>query len=182
MSGPGALKHPQAPSLCFAKMPASPGGRLGGIHRRYRSFLALKTVLAVAIPALLWMEAAAVLGERMEGGVRLPFSGVLPALAFLPVCACAIWWSFADRRRRCPACLQRLSVPVSMGAWAGVPDPATTELVRDFGHGWLCDRRQKPIVCPTSYSAKHPLGPCLPWRQPGSERQKASVTVADCPS
>lgn len=117
----------------------SRGGPLpAGRGWRYRSFLALKTVLAVAIPALLWMEAAAVLREQMEGGVRVLLTGVLPALAFLPVCACAIWWSFADQRRRCPVCLQRLSMPVTMGSWASVLDPATTEMVCDLGHGSLC--------------------------------------------
>jgi hypothetical protein len=104
---------------------------------RYRSFLALKSILAVAIPALLWVEAAAVLGARTEGSVRL-LTGAVPALAFLPVCACAIWWSFADQRRRCPVCLQRLGMPVRMGSWASVLDPATTELVCDSGHGSLC--------------------------------------------
>jgi hypothetical protein len=92
----------------------------------------------VAIPALLWMETASVFRQRLEGGVRLEFAGVLSALVFLPVCACAIWWSFADQRRRCPVCLQQLGMPVTMGSWASVLDPATTELVCDSGHGSLC--------------------------------------------
>ena len=104
---------------------------------RYRSFLALKSLCAVAIPSMLWIEAASVLRQRTESGVSLLLTAVLPALAFLPVCACAIWWSFADQRRRCPVCLQRLSMPVTMGSWASVLDPATTELVCDFGHGSL---------------------------------------------
>jgi hypothetical protein len=116
----------------------SRGGSLpSGRGWRYRSFLALKSVLAVVIPALLWMEAAAALRQRMEGGVGLLLAGVLPALAFLVACACAIWWSFADQRRRCPVCLQRLGMPVTMGSWSSVLDPAVTELVCDFGHGSL---------------------------------------------
>ncbi len=117
----------------------SRGGPLpSGRGWRYRSFLALKTILAIAIPALLWMEAATVLRGRMEGSVWLPLTGIVPALAFLPACACAIWWSFADQRRRCPVCLQRLSMPVTMGSWASVLDPAATELLCDLGHGSLC--------------------------------------------
>ena len=123
----------------------SRGGSLpSGRGWRYRSFLALKTILAVAIPALLWIETAAVLRQRMEGSVRLLLTGVLPALAFLVACACAMWWSFADQRRRCPVCLQRLSLPVTMGSWGSVLDPATTELVCDSGHGSLCVPESTP--------------------------------------
>jgi hypothetical protein len=104
---------------------------------RYRSFLALKTMCAIVIPALLWTEASSVLRQRTEGGASLPLTAVLLALVFLPACACAIWWSFADQRRRCPVCLQLLGMPVTMGSWASVLDPATTELVCDSGHGSL---------------------------------------------
>jgi len=117
----------------------SRGGPLpSGRGWRDRSFLALKTAFCVAIPSILWVESAAILRPWAEGSVGLLLTGVLPALAFLPMCACAIWWSFADQRRRCPVCLQRLSMPVTMGSWASVLDPATTELVCDFGHGALC--------------------------------------------
>jgi hypothetical protein len=57
--------------------------------------------------------------------------------AFVFICAFAVWWSFADQRGRCPVCLQLLTLPVSIGSWSSVLDPATTELVCDSGHGSL---------------------------------------------
>ena len=50
----------------------------------------------------------------------------------------AVMWSLDDQRHRCPVCLQRLSMPVRIGSWASVFEPATTEWICETGHGWLC--------------------------------------------
>ncbi len=104
---------------------------------RYSSFFSLKTLFAVIIPPLLWIElGAAVLARLPEGGLAI--FGVVFNLASMLGCALALWWSFADQRRRCPVCLQRLTMPVSMGSWGSVFDPATTEFLCEAGHGSLC--------------------------------------------
>jgi hypothetical protein len=51
--------------------------------------------------------------------------------------ACALAWVFADQRRRCPECLGLLALPVTIGSWASVLEPVSTELVCEQGHGSL---------------------------------------------
>jgi hypothetical protein len=106
---------------------------------RYGAFLALKTLMVVAIPLLAWIEVAAALGARLpEGGVRDLLAGPVLTVAFILGSALAMLWSFADQRRRCPVCLYSLAMPVTMGSWGSVFDPVTTELLCDSGHGSLC--------------------------------------------
>lgn len=105
---------------------------------RYWSFLTLKTLFLVAIPALLWVQVSGALVASAHVGVVRGLVVVMATLAFVFVCAFAVWWSFADQRGRCPVCLQLLAMPVSLGSWSSVLDPATTELLCDSGHGSLC--------------------------------------------
>jgi hypothetical protein len=109
-------------------------------HRwRYGAFLALKTLLAVAVPLLAWIEASAALRAWLpESGLADILAGWVLTAAFVLGSALAMWWVFADQRRRCPVCLYRLAMPVTMGSWASVLDPVTTELLCDAGHGSLC--------------------------------------------
>jgi len=106
---------------------------------RYWSFFSAKTLFAILIPALLWIETAPTLNTLPPGGglpgnlARLVF-GIL----FMFACGFGMWWSFADQRRRCPVCLQRLTLPVSLGSWSSVFDPPATELLCAAGHGSLC--------------------------------------------
>jgi hypothetical protein len=60
------------------------------------------------------------------------------ALLFLAACCFAVWWSFADQRQRCPECLERLALPVTIGSWSSVLEPVTTEFLCESGHGSLC--------------------------------------------
>jgi hypothetical protein len=105
---------------------------------RYWSFFALKTLSAVLIPSLLWIELGAVISTRTPDSGFGVLLRVLFPLVFMLGCACALWWSFTDQRRRCPVCLQRLAMPVSIGSWASMFEPATTELLCEAGHGSMC--------------------------------------------
>jgi hypothetical protein len=106
---------------------------------RYWSFLALKTGMLAAGLSLLWVEASGALRGRIPAGVAQDLvCVVLVSIVYFVACACAVWWSFSDQRRRCPVCLQRLTMPVTMGSWGSVLDPATTEFLCDSGHGSLC--------------------------------------------
>jgi hypothetical protein len=91
---------------------------------RYCRFLLAKTVLLTAIPALAWIESR--------------WSGFMFAVPFLAACSLGFWWSFADQRRRCPECLARLAMPVTMGSWSSVLEPVATEFLCESGHGSLC--------------------------------------------
>jgi hypothetical protein len=111
------------------------------VRRGWRplAFFFAKAALAIAIPWTAWVEGAAWIHAawpeqtgRPEVGLALLFS------AFLASCSCALWWSFLDQRRRCPVCLQRLTMPVRLGSWGSVLDPAATEMLCDSGHGMLC--------------------------------------------
>ncbi|MGE5645549.1 MAG: hypothetical protein ACM336_07145 [Acidobacteriota bacterium] len=63
---------------------------------------------------------------------------LLPPLLFLPACALAVLWCVSDQRRRCPVCLHRLAMPVTVGSWSSsFLDPAMTELLCENGHGAL---------------------------------------------
>ena len=106
---------------------------------RYWPFLALKTLFLVAIPALLWAEIGSAVFSSMPASLlRFILVVVVLAPAFVVTCAFAAWWSFADQRARCPVCLQLLTMPVTIGSWSSVLEPAATELVCDSGHGSLC--------------------------------------------
>jgi hypothetical protein len=105
---------------------------------RYGRLLTAKTLLLVAIPALGWVEASSAI--RKLGPADAPeiwLAATLSTVVFLPACAFAFWWSFADQRRRCPQCLQLLAMPVTIGSWSSVLDPVTTEFLCESGHGSL---------------------------------------------
>ena len=113
--------------------------RPSGHGWRYWLFLTVKTFALAALPTLAWVELGSSIGRAMPPGVArgLLFAIALP-VAFVFAFAVILWWSFADQRRRCPVCLQRLSLPVTMGSWGSVLDPAATEMLCDSGHGALC--------------------------------------------
>jgi hypothetical protein len=96
---------------------------------RYWRFLASKTLLLVLIPSLLWIESGRFVPIPARPAVML---------LFLAACSFAFWWSFADQRSRCPVCFERLALPVTLGSWSSVLEPATTEFLCEFGHGSLC--------------------------------------------
>ncbi len=142
---------PRPPETWWAPLPSSqlPGYLLGiafaiavgaflvarqqaiGLHHswRYWRFLALKTLLLVLIPSLLWIESGRFVPIPARAAVTL---------LFLAACSFALWWSFADQRSRCPVCFERLALPVTLGSWSSVLEPATTEFLCEFGHGSLC--------------------------------------------
>ena len=63
---------------------------------------------------------------------------LIPTLTFLAVCALATLWCVVDQRKRCPVCLSRLALPVTLGSWSSsLLDPVTTEFVCERGHGSL---------------------------------------------
>ena len=111
---------------------------LGSRGWRYWQFLALKTSAVLLTVPLLWIEVGAAIRSHLPGAASVLLGGLLFTLAFIVAFAWALWWSFADQRRRCPVCLQRLAMPVRIGSWASMFEPPTTELLCEEGHGSLC--------------------------------------------
>lgn len=115
-------------------------GRLP-LHRygwRYWLFLAAKMLLATVVLILLWIEGGSALRARIPSQMpRVLLGGIALALLFVAAFGWTVRWCLADQRRRCPVCLRRLAMPVSVGSWASVFDPAITEMLCDEGHGSL---------------------------------------------
>ena len=113
----------------------------------YWAFLAFKAaVVAILIPVL-WVEGLAILTgwlPRREGSMALKALGSL--FLYVPLLACALGWAFTDQMRRCPVCLKLLAMPVRIGSWSSVLEPATTELLCEDGHGTLCVHETDPTA------------------------------------
>ena len=111
---------------------------LGRYGWRYWSFLVLKTIAVMVLVPLLWIETGTAMRAHLPSApLRVLVGGLLFTMVFMAAFGCALLWSFADQRRRCPVCLQRLAMPVTMGSWASVFEPVTTELLCEEGHGSL---------------------------------------------
>jgi hypothetical protein len=97
---------------------------------RFWWFLLAKTILLLTLLVTVWLE--------LMLGIHDPVTGLLSSWVFLLVCVFAAIMILLDQRRRCPVCLHRLSLPVSMGTYSSpLLDPASTELLCDQGHGVL---------------------------------------------
>jgi hypothetical protein len=112
---------------------------LGRYGWKYWLFLAVKLVSVMVLLPLIWIEGNAALRHHVvfsrEAG--LVFGWLAWTLAFLGAVGIGVLWVFADQRRRCPVCLGRLAMPVTLGSWASIFDPVTTEMLCDEGHGAL---------------------------------------------
>lgn len=105
---------------------------------RYGCFLAVKTASLLVLVALLWIEGGTALRAHIHNGALRVWGGGLGlTLGFIFVFGCAFAWSFDDQRRRCPVCLRRLTMPVTIGSWGSMFEPAITELLCGDGHGAL---------------------------------------------
>ena len=105
---------------------------------RYNAFFAAKTIAIVVLVPVIWIELAPVIrAMRPPGEFWRLLIALISRLAFVVGFACAVGWSVSDQRRRCPVCLGRLSLPISIGSRASVFDPATTEFLCENGHGSL---------------------------------------------
>ncbi len=124
--------------ICGAALVSRGLPRPSGRGWFYWTYLAAKTGFAILIPTLLWVELsqrAGVVTSVMT--VRVLLAGILLPITYLLATACALRWIFADQRLRCPVCMQLLSMPVTLGSWGSILDPASTEMLCDSGHGTL---------------------------------------------
>jgi len=105
----------------------------------YWSYFLLKTASVFLATAVLWIEGGAAVRARvlLPDGAGIT-AGALFWVLSMPGFGIVMGWSFRDQRRRCPVCLSRLSLPVPVGSWSSVLEPAAVELLCDRGHGSLC--------------------------------------------
>lgn len=102
------------------------------------SLLLFQVMAAHLLASLLWMEAGfAIRSHLTRGWLHYGVGGFGLAVTYIILVGRATLWSLADQRCRCPVCLHRLMLPVAMGSWASIFDPAATELVCEEGHGSL---------------------------------------------
>jgi hypothetical protein len=114
---------------------------LRGHSSRYRAFLLFKTLSLATIAVLLWVEGGATLrGYLANPTLRVLAGGVMPAVFAASMCW-AMLWSVADQQHRCALCLRRLVMPVRMGSWGSVFEPAAIEWVCEDGHGAFCEQQ-----------------------------------------
>ncbi|HEY1338280.1 MAG TPA: hypothetical protein VGF59_12255 [Bryobacteraceae bacterium] len=103
---------------------------------RYWTFLAAKIAALAVIAPLVWIEC----GARFRGFIHAPqarilVGGILLSWIYITGVGVAVMWCLADQRRRCPVCLRRLVLPVTIGSWASMFEAVSTELLCDRGHG-----------------------------------------------
>jgi len=106
---------------------------------RHWAFLLIKTAAAMTLLPLAFIELGYLFRSLFssEGG-RVLIGGLGPVFALIVGQGAAIYWCLSDQRRRCPVCLRLMTLPVAVGSWASMFDPATTELLCEEGHGALC--------------------------------------------
>ncbi len=110
--------------------------RLGGWF--YRSFFLLKILFIVVLLPLVWIETSAALRGFFPGDERVAvFSSVALAWAYVSALGVALAWCVNDQRHRCPVCLRILGLPVTIGSWASIFEPCSTEMLCEDGHGTL---------------------------------------------
>jgi hypothetical protein len=111
---------------------------LGRFGWRYWAFLAGKLLAVMTVLPLVWIEGnAALRAHLVRPELGLVLGWLAWTLAFLMAFGCGVIWVFTDQRRRCPVCLGRLAMPVTLGSWASVFEPVTTEMLCHDGHGSL---------------------------------------------
>jgi len=102
--------------------------------RGWKYYLALAARLLLTLGALSALHM--VLGRFWLNSRWLP--SFLPWWLFLAACTVAAIVVVRDHLGRCPVCLSRLRMPVSLGNWSSVVmDPPGTEYVCPRGHGLL---------------------------------------------
>ncbi len=150
-SGYKSIRPPRANPLFLYAFPVVvsliAGGALVGLRRlawkgygwRYWTFFAVKTSMLAAVCWLLWVEGGAAVRARLHPEMlRILVGGLACSLALIVLFCRTLAWCVADQRVRCPVCLRRLAMPVSLGSRSSVLDPAKTELLCSAGHGSLC--------------------------------------------
>jgi hypothetical protein len=115
---------------------------------RYWSFLGGKIAVWLGIVIAVWIEIAAAVPMEFITGLAFNW-------AFFVLCACTVYWGFHDQRRRCPVCLMRLALPVTIGSWSSsLLEPVSTEFLCERGHGALCiPETQSSVAEPDSWTA-----------------------------
>jgi hypothetical protein len=106
---------------------------------RYWSFLSFKLTGVLILGPLYWIEGGSWLRTVLPSeGARVIFGGLFLSVGFVCAFGYGVMWCLRDQRLRCPVCLRRLTMPVTLGSWASMFEPAATEMLCEEGHGALC--------------------------------------------
>ena len=104
---------------------------------RWWAFFVTKSVLLLVSTCLLaWGSIHAVAGYLV--GSAFPMADGLALWLFLILSIVPLSWSIRDQQKRCRVCLQRLGIPIRIGAPGNILfDWSGTEMVCPSGHGVL---------------------------------------------
>src|ERR1035437_8429054 len=135
VSGPVKTLIPAWLCLVLASALFALAGRRRGLG--YRAFWAAKAAFSLTVLLFAWIEfGGSLLG--VEPGDTLLGAGALSLWLSLAAPGFALWWSWADQRKRCRSCLARLSMPARMGYGARMLfETGGTEMLCPKGHGRL---------------------------------------------
>jgi hypothetical protein len=104
---------------------------------RFWVYLAAKSGFVAAALTAMWLEIGSPFAIGLSGWAD-PAPAWLMIWWFFTATVLLVWWALRDQKRRCPVCLGRLEMPVTIGSY-GSPmlDPVSTELICPRGHGAL---------------------------------------------
>jgi hypothetical protein len=112
-------------------------GHWSGELGRYWLFLAAKSVLLLGGLTILAVELAARNALALHSPYKFALSLLIDWASILGTLL-VLRWAILDQSRRCPVCLRRLGMAVTLGSWSSsLIEPASTELLCDQGHGAL---------------------------------------------
>jgi len=104
----------------------------------YSAFFAAKLAAVLSFVPAGWLEFhALILAHRPHAELPFILSALSSVVIYIVGLTSALRWCYIDQSLRCPVCLKLLNLPVAIGSWSSVFDPANTELVCDDGHGSL---------------------------------------------
>ncbi len=104
---------------------------------RFWSFFFAKTAAVLTLVLVIAIESRQVAAMTTTGAPE-PLLQILSTCPVAIAFGAALWWSWVDQRRRCQACLRRLTLPVHMGnRGASLLAPTGIEYACPSGHGAL---------------------------------------------
>lgn len=124
---------------------------VSGHHSPSFAFLAAELLLACAAASALWVAGQEIVSPTW------PWRAFPNMLVLIWMNGAAVWWSLAEQKTRCLACLRSLRMPVSTGRIGSVLlDCPATEYICMRGHGTL--RVPKCAAGGTEYTLWKPHG------------------------
>jgi hypothetical protein len=104
---------------------------------KFLAFFLVKTGLALAVVACIWLEVATAIPIPVTGGIDIGLAVPLVGLLVFSE-VFVLRWSLEDQAQRCPVCCRLVSMPVSVGSRSSIIlERPGVEFLCTRGHGTL---------------------------------------------